>query len=377
MADEPSDEKNTDKLDMRSCLHALENLVTEQPGNGQREVLERVTDLFFATADQQEAADTELFGDAMEQLAYALESEVRGQLSKQMALVEKAPHKLVRRLADDEIDVAKPVLEGSSCLTDEDLIGIAKSKGQEHLKAISGRDTLSYSVTDVIVERGDDDVLADIASNKGAELSRSSLEHMSDRATSNAPLLSALQVRSDLPSDIVDRVKQTVAKRLKDDLAESNPELDTDKIDELIELNAATVETAPPSERDLAFERLRARKNISEEMLAGFARSRLVPETIHCLSVLAELDRRIASHCLLKADLAALAILSKSCSFQNATFAALIQIRTSEVPLTGKEIADAMRHYDTLKQANADEMISAVKERFTSQSAARTSVSAA
>ncbi|MDH3579601.1 MAG: hypothetical protein OEM91_03135 [Hyphomicrobiales bacterium] len=51
MADQPSNENNADELDMRSCLHALENLVTEQTGDEQREVLERVTNLFFATAD--------------------------------------------------------------------------------------------------------------------------------------------------------------------------------------------------------------------------------------------------------------------------------------------------------------------------------------
>ena len=48
---------------------------------------------------------------------------------------------MIHRLAaDDDIEVARPVLKGSKRLDDADLLAMAKSKGQPHLFAIAERD---------------------------------------------------------------------------------------------------------------------------------------------------------------------------------------------------------------------------------------------
>ena len=50
---------------------------------------------------------------------------------------------------------------------------IAKSKGQNHLLAISERASLSEAVTDVLVDRGDTHVHHALAKNSGARFSES------------------------------------------------------------------------------------------------------------------------------------------------------------------------------------------------------------
>lgn len=352
--------------DARGCLVDLEKLVTEQSNGNQGALLDRVSDLFFLTADQQKTSDTELFGTVMERLAFALEVEVRAQLAERMAKAGPAPRNLIRRLAQDVIAVARPVLTSSSHLTDDDLVGIASSQGQEHLRAISSRTTLSARVTDVIVERADDDVLTDVTKNEGAAFSTAGLEQISKRAESNDSLLSALEVRTDLPPDLLAKVKRTVAFRLKRDLAGSHPEMDEEALNELVDSKAAEFAgtAAGAGERE---KRADYREDVTEGMLLGFARARRVPETVQSLAILSKLDVGIVAHCLLRADLAALAVLCKANGFDNTTFSALVQLRTSERPLSGKAIADAMRHYSALRVDAARQTMQQVRERFAVQ----------
>jgi uncharacterized protein (DUF2336 family) len=71
---------------------------------------------------------------------------------------------------ETEIRIAGPISR-SPLLDDPTLVDIARGRGQEHLAAISGRATLSPSVTDVIVRRGDRDVVRNVAANAGAQFS--------------------------------------------------------------------------------------------------------------------------------------------------------------------------------------------------------------
>ena len=76
---------------------------------------------------------------------------------------------VIRRLAsDDDITVAGPVLAKSPRLTDQNLIEIAERKGQSHMSKIAERTQLSLVVTDVLVDRGDREVVTKVAGNTGA-----------------------------------------------------------------------------------------------------------------------------------------------------------------------------------------------------------------
>ncbi|MEC9367104.1 MAG: DUF2336 domain-containing protein, partial [Pseudomonadota bacterium] len=143
----------------RSCLIDLEKLAAAGAKHSRGELLDRVTDLFFATADRQGPSDMAVFGNVMERVAFELEVEARARFSRRMSTAATAPHSLIVRLANDEIGVSAPVLEHSPCLTDDDLIVIAARHGQDHMRAIANRKSLSKTVTDIILEMGDDSVL--------------------------------------------------------------------------------------------------------------------------------------------------------------------------------------------------------------------------
>ena len=346
-----------------SCLADIELLSSDTSSENRRELLRRVTDLFFLTNDQHTPNDGVVFGNVMERIAYELEIEARAELSERISEIDKAPHHLVTRLASDEIEVAKPVLERSSVLTDTDLIQIAKSRGQTHLHAISKRPTLSPPVTDVIVDRGESEVLVEVTNNKGAEFSPNGIDQLAQKARADGNLLTALGKRTDLPPDVMEDVKRRVAEKIKSEMAERQIDADMAGVDALIDQGAANLDLDAFKSSD---ESLRARAQsdeLGEEEVVGYANAGRLSEVVHTLSVLSGLDPRMISHCLLKADIAALGILCKANDFQGTTFLELIKLRNGDQRIRSAEIARAMREYDCLSVGNANRTLRFLKVR--------------
>lgn len=347
----------------RECLVELQQLASDETNASRDKILDRVVDLFFLTSDTQSETERAVFGDVMERIAYELETEARARLAERLCETEKAPHPLVVRLAEDEIGVARPILEKSPCLSDDDLVNIAEALGQDHLHAISGRKRLSETVTDVIVERGNDAVLTKMARNRGATFSSSGLRQLSTRAGGNSELFSALEVRTDIPKEMLEEMKRTVADRLKEELAGLSSGITSSEIDAIVDEKASQMNLGDQDARPGKDKPAESETPVTEEMILAFARTRMVTETIQCLSLLCGMSFARVSHCLLEADLSALAVLCKANKFKNTTFAALIQLRATADPLYVRIIADAMRHYDLLDVATAQRTIEAVRER--------------
>lgn len=347
----------------QSCLLEIEALSTESSSGKRREILHRVTDLFFLTNDQQSPDDISTFGNVMERIAYELEVEARAELSERISSIDKAPRHLIRRLATDEIAVAKPVLERSRVLTDDDLVGIAETKGQTHLQAIAKRDTLAAPVTDVIVKRGESSVLLEITKNQGAELTNDSLVSLAEKARENNDLLSALGRRKDLQPEIMVKIKQRVAQRLKSEMAGRVSGEEMAKLDSLIEKGTESLdlEGLKKSNEEL---QLRAEKDeLCEDDIIRLAKAQQLPETVHALSVLTDLDDRMVSYCLLNADIAALGIICKASGFKSTTFLALIQTRNGKEGIPARDVARAMREYEMLSTGNANRTLRFLKMR--------------
>ena len=126
---------------------------------------------------------------------------------------------MIRRLAaDDDIEVARPVLKGSKRLDDADLVATAKSKGQPHLLAISERASLSEAVTEVLVTRGDREVAHSVVKNAGARFSDAGFRILVKRSASDDGLAVQVGARRDLPRQhflsLLDQASTTVRNRL-------------------------------------------------------------------------------------------------------------------------------------------------------------------
>lgn len=65
-------------------------------------------------------------------------------------------------------------------------------KGQPHLLAISKRSSLSESLTDVLVNRGDTEVISALAENAGARLSEKAYIDLIEKSETDETLLEKL-----------------------------------------------------------------------------------------------------------------------------------------------------------------------------------------
>jgi uncharacterized protein (DUF2336 family) len=111
------------------------------------------------------------------------------------------------------------VLQHSPCLDEDFLVCCAKSKGQDHLAAISQRRTIGHSVTDVLLQRGDARVMLTLAKNSGAKFSEQGYSVMVDRAKDNQQLACAIFNRADIPRHhmlaLFEKASATVRKELE------------------------------------------------------------------------------------------------------------------------------------------------------------------
>ena len=163
------------------------------------ETLRRLTDLFLGNAEQYRDQQVALFDDVFSRLVEKIEKRALAELSERIAPVEKAPAGLVRHLAqDDAIAVAAPVLTQSPVLTDDDLAAVAQTKSQDHLLAVSKRETLTTAVTDILIARGDTRVVHSVADNAGAALSDAGYSRLIDKTKADEVLAELVGCRKDI-----------------------------------------------------------------------------------------------------------------------------------------------------------------------------------
>jgi uncharacterized protein (DUF2336 family) len=179
-----------------SVLDGVENSVTPDRA---AETLRRVTDLFLNGAGHYSEQQVALFDEVFSRLVEKIEAVALAELSQRLAPVAQAPAGIVRRLAsDDTIEVAAPVLTQSPALTDAGLAELAKSKSQDHLLAITKREEIDPRVTDILVERGNTEVLHSLAGNAGAQLSEVGYSRLIRKSQSDPTLSEIIAGRNDI-----------------------------------------------------------------------------------------------------------------------------------------------------------------------------------
>src|SRR5260221_1736415 len=153
-----------------SCLHAVRH----------------ATDLLIAGRYSDDEIST--LGEVIAGLADEIEVAARAELATRLAHIDHAPINIIHKLAfDDSIDVAGPVLRNSERLDAQTLVANARTKSQPHLLAISKRKSLEHSVTDVLVTRGNQEVVSSVANNAGA---RFKIDRKSTRLNSSHTVIS-------------------------------------------------------------------------------------------------------------------------------------------------------------------------------------------
>ncbi|MTH95186.1 DUF2336 domain-containing protein [Roseibium sp. RKSG952] len=127
--------------------------------------------------------------------------EVRIEVAKRLSVLSHAPENTIITLANDDPEVAAPVLRKSTVLSAEEIIRIAKTKGNRHRIAIAQREGLPVSISDTLIEYGNRDVQVKVASNRTTDISDQGFKKLLETAKGDEEMQSALADRYDMSDD--------------------------------------------------------------------------------------------------------------------------------------------------------------------------------
>jgi uncharacterized protein (DUF2336 family) len=252
-----------------------------QSGSREKRVdsLRKVTNLFLSSSDRYNDEQIDVFDNVLCRLTEKIETRALAELSQRLAPIPNAPNDVIQRLArNDEITVAGPVLTASKRLTDGDLREIASTKSQAHLLAISGRRSLASTVTDIIVERGEGEVLHRLLKNTGSRFSDNGFSALIAKAGSDESLAEQIGRRLDIPiklfRELLARATEAVKAKL---LAMKRPE-SRNEIEQLLAQISDQVggEEAAPRDFGAAHRHVLAMKNagrLNQEAILSFVRA--------------------------------------------------------------------------------------------------------
>lgn len=160
-----------------------------------------------------------VLGEIFLTLARQAEREVRKVLSERLAHAEWAPAALVNVLALDEIEIARPVLESSPILKDEDLLRVLVEASLEHQIAVARRPLISGRVADAVIEKAEPAVLMALTSNRTAEISSEGVRRLVEHSRRIAALRGPLTRHPLLTEPLAEQLYQWVGAALRQAIA--------------------------------------------------------------------------------------------------------------------------------------------------------------
>lgn len=199
-----------------SAFARLKDLARVNSSDERRELLRGITDMFLGDPSGRSDTECMLFDDVVSAVVKDMQSKVKAELASKLSTSKSPISKTLKSFAmDEDIEVARPVLESSTVLSDEDLIEVISSRTQEHILAISKRVGVSESVSGAIVDHGTEHVIASLLENHTAKISRDSMEKVADKAQTSALLQRKFVGRDDVPLDLLNELVLIVEKDLR------------------------------------------------------------------------------------------------------------------------------------------------------------------
>lgn len=131
-----------------------------------------------------------------------VEKPVRKMLAEELASDSRASRGIVRALAEDDIDVAWPILLRSRSLEDTDLIEVAIKGSIRHRLAIAQRELVEEVVSAAVMAFGEPEVAKSLLANSGARISERTFVRIAELAKEWGDMQPPLAARPDLPAAI-------------------------------------------------------------------------------------------------------------------------------------------------------------------------------
>ena len=356
----------------RSIADEVEAAVRAGSAEKHLDTFRRVAELFLLSADTFGEEQIELFGDVLERLIRTIEIRALAdvgarvalaEMSTQLASVKQAPPAVIRQLArNDEISIAGPVLTESARLSEDDLIELAKTKGEKHLLAISGRWWLKEVVTDALLARHYPSVSRRLVNNPGARVSASGFAIVLAQAEADPELAVDTGIRVDLPAELRLQLLRSATEAVRARLLSRAPPHLFEEIRGAIATAATGAGREMAGARDFQaarrhVARLRSHGELTEAALLDFARQRKYEETVVALAELARTTIEVIRPLMQGLRDDGVLIPCKAAELGWETVAAILESRFASGAMGPHELSQAKGQFARLSKENAKRLL--------------------
>ena len=327
------------------------------------ETLRRVTDLFINGAIDYSDEQIGLFDDVFQCLIDHIETSAKALLANRLAPIDTAPPLTIRALAfDDVIEVAGPVLSQSNRLDDKTLIENARSKSQAHLMAISTRRVLSGAVTEVLVQRGNDEVIQSTVNNPGAEFTERGFTRLVSRAEGDDNLTICIGQRPSMPRHLYLKLLAKASDTVRQRLEAANPQQAARVPTAVKEATrrARSATSTMTGNTEIAHALVKSLYDdgrLDESQVASFAEAGKFDEANASIAAMANMPVAIAENMMIESRAEGVMILAKVAGLSWPTVKTIINMRDELAGGDPTDIAACKDTYERLRPSTAQQVL--------------------
>lgn len=347
----------------------LLSLARERSETARSHLFEVMGDLFSQQSVLLSAQERALMLDILEKLIREASKDVRAKLAQRLAVAPAVPRELAVLLANDEIDIATPILMSSSALRDVDLIEIIHNRSRQHLLAVAMRRDLSMPVSAALVETGHSDVILTLLSNHDAKISEETLAYVVEQSRLHDEFQEPLVRRQDLPRSLATRMVYWVSAAVRQAIIERF-DIDADEIDD--EIEPVIKELVAESNQDMqATPRYSAAEDLARSLKdSGHLSSSLILQALRrgeiplfeaMLARSSDLRLSLVQRLLYEEGGSGLAVIAKSLRLSREEFSTIFLLtrraRTGARAASAAELGRAVTYFDGVSYEQAQKVL--------------------
>ena len=184
----------------------LAQLAANPQGTSREEIFLAVASLYRVQGTHLTSRERELMRDILERLADDVEMTIRIALAERLADDITAPHDLIVLLADDRIEVARPLILRSALLSDADMLNLIAEASVAHHEVVAQRPNIGERVTEALSKSNMESVLVALVRNATARIASHTYETLVEKSRHFAGIQVPLVHRDDLPPTLATRM---------------------------------------------------------------------------------------------------------------------------------------------------------------------------
>ena len=345
-----------------SQIITLVSLARDKSKEARGKLVENITDLFLSDSGRLNEHERALMSDILAKLIQTVEADLRKELSHALADSTVQFGEVALLLANDNADIARPILERSKLIQDKDLIDIIRMRTDEHRLAISIREGLSVDVSDALIEYGNEDVIEGLLKNGDSNLSGQAMEYLVAESRRLDRYQEPLLNRDDLPSELAHKMYWWVTAALRKRIV---TEFDVDPlvVDDLLQQATTRALVVQGEGRGAVAkaQKLVHRMNKNEELTHQFLlqslRQQRIPVFVAGMSELAHVDYDTSWQVFNDVRCESLAILAKAIGVGRSDFTSMYLLLTKARDGTEMRPANELKNildlFDSVEEKTA------------------------